>query len=904
MAEPASAPAVSVVLSVDGMTCQSCVNSILRGCADAPGVSGLRVDLAEKRAYATVDTAQTSPQTLADAINEIGFDAAVLSATPVGDALPVNAQPVLGKSPLHAVSARPVSRSPVPKRMTPIPSTFAAPNSPAQSVTFLVEGLTCDSSVASVEAAVTQMPGVESVRVSLLYATATVIFRPDRVDVAAIHAAIAGCGFDAVVHHQKAVGAEDIPAMATVNIDSGANSPQQTLARPLARGMSSAKIAIPVDDSAFQAVELGNGDSAAEAVAALPSMASRRRSADGTRSRTTSFNAQAPDANDNKAAVPGAPPTGVCSSFKITGMTCASCVGSIERGLRAREGISDVRVALISGRGDVVYDPAVLSAAQIAEAIEDMGFGAEVVKEVQQGELRLVVGGMTCASCVHSIETALAKVHGVSSASVALTPGSALVKYDANVVGPRDIIAAIEGMGYTASLAREGESATGGHDELRMWRLLVYLSFAFAVPIMIVNMIVPRFAVGEKILLEEVIPGLTVQNVILLLLSTPAQIFVGWRFYRSAILSLRHGSANMDVLIALGSTCSYFYSVFAIVYAVAIGNASMTHAHSTFFETVPMLFAFVSLGRVLEHVAKGKTSEALTFLCQLKPPTAVLLTCDVSGAVVKEEFIDSELVQKGDVLKVVPGAKIPVDGVIVFGTSMVDESMITGESVPVTKKVGDEVIGGTVSRNGMLHLRATRVGGDTTLAQIVRLVESAQTSKAPIQRYADRVSARFVPAIICLSLLTFTVWIVLTSTHVASVPEMSTPFRHSLLFAISVLVIACPCALGLATPTAVMVGTGVGAKNGILIKGGEPLERAHAVTTVVFDKTGTLTAGCPVVTNCRLFGGPGMTGSVSPTGEVIPDNPVELGSEERGRSIVAMRRRFFEVMGAAEEGSE
>eukprot|EP01137_Pigoraptor_chileana_P013691 Opistho-2@67490 len=918
-----TASLLSAVLLVDGMTCMSCVNSIQNGCTKLPGLSSISVSLADKRATIAVDPALLSPEDVANAINEMGFDASVMSVV-ADDHVTVDlndgaahaerppAQSISNKAILQ-VSKAGTSKSPIPKRMAPIPNgSLGDAHTPTESATFMVDGLTCDSSVASVEAAVVQLSGVESVRVSLLYATATVIFRPDRVDVAAIRSAIAGCGFDAILHRRGVTSESPVAASATIDLS---DPPQLTRQRTFARGPSSAKLL--VDDAGFQAVELG-GDRADTKGDALSSSStsSRRRSGGGDpqRSRSTSFTTATENSvsdghskKDSAVSVNVGGKEGLlCSSFTITGMTCASCVGSIERGLRGREGVSDVRIALIGGRGDVVHDPCIVSAEQLAEAIEDMGFGAQIVKNIPHGILHLSVGGMTCSSCVHSIETSLGKVRGIISASVALTPGSARVEYDPGVIGPRDVIGAIEGMGYTASLSREGDSGSSGHkdEELRMWRLMVYLSFAFAVPIMFITMVIPRFALGEKMLMSEVVSGLTSQNVILLLLATSAQLLVGWRFYRSAVLSLRHGSANMDVLIALGSTCSYMYSVFAVVYSVVIGNAAMAHAHSTFFETAPMLFSFVSLGRVLEHVAKGKTSEALTFLCQLKPPNAVLLTCDASGAVAKEEFIDSELVQRGDILKVVPGAKIPVDGVIVFGASMVDESMITGESVPTTKKIGDEVIGGTVSRNGMLHLRATRVGADTTLAQIVRLVENAQTSKAPIQRYADRMSARFVPAIITIAVVTFVVWIILTTTGTVSVPDMSTPFRHSLLFAISMLVIACPCALGLATPTAVMVGTGVGAKNGILIKGGEPLERAHRVTMVVFDKTGTLTAGKPQVTECRLFAEDGMTVSIGVGGEIIPDNPLECATEERAQSLNALRRRFFEIVGAAEECSE
>jgi len=361
------------------------------------------------------------------------------------------------------------------------------------------------------------------------------------------------------------------------------------------------------------------------------------------------------------------------------------------------------------------------------------------------------------------------------------------------------------------------------------------------------------------------------------------KIFGGFQFYVSAFKSLKHCAANMDVLIALATTISYVYSVVVLIVSIFLPSDL-----ETFFESSPLLLLFVAFGRLLEHIAKGKTSDALSKLLSLQATEARLVTIGVDGSVLREEMIAIELVQKGDKLKVVPGEKIPVDGEVLEGSSTVDESLITGESMPVHKKPGDTVVAGSINQNGALTVEATHVGGDTMLSQIVKLIEDAQTSKAPIQRIADRIAGYFVPIILILSLLTFIIWIIVvevcraahsscqnngttnttnftsdsfysnfSSNSSAYYDITCSSCRYDIsdvfLHAISILVIACPCALGLATPTAVMVGTGVGAQSGILIKGGEPLEMTHKIKAIVFDKTGTITHGRPEVAHVMVF---------------------------------------------------
>jgi Cu+-exporting ATPase len=571
------------------------------------------------------------------------------------------------------------------------------------------------------------------------------------------------------------------------------------------------------------------------------------------------------DNNDGSAAPPAPAAALRDATFGITGMTCSSCAAVIEKVVGKLSGVASANVNLAMERLSVSYDPALLDEAAIIDAVTRAGYGAlpldsgatarvQAASVSPQATVTLGILGMTCSSCSAVIEKTLNRLEGVASANVNLASEIATVTFYPGVLGIDALVAAVRGAGYDAIL--RVEAASPGEDpndaqrqaQERHWRLerrLFVFSLVLSVPAFLISMVPPFMTavpMAVSTWLANTIGGawdpMMVGKYLAFALVTPVQFIAGAQFYRGFWHALKRRSGNMDTLIAIGTSAAYFYSVAATFVPSLEGEP-------VFFETSALLLTFVILGKLLEARAKGRTGDAIKKLMGLAAKTARVVR---DGA---ETDVPVEQVVAGDVVVVRPGEKVPVDGLVVDGRSSVDESMLTGESIPVEKNVGDTVIGATMNRLGSLRFRATKVGRDTALAQIVRLVEEAQGSKAPIQRFADRISAVFVPAVVGAAVLTFLVWLFVVPNFVdaATFYAAATPFVKALLAGTAVVVIACPCALGLATPTAIMVGTGKGAENGILIKSGEALETAYKIKAIVFDKTGTLTHGKPVVTD-------------------------------------------------------
>lgn len=544
-------------------------------------------------------------------------------------------------------------------------------------------------------------------------------------------------------------------------------------------------------------------------------------------------------------------------TLPVSGMSCAACANRIEKGLQRLPGVEEATVNLTVEKATVIYDPQVVSLGDMVKTIRDIGYDVPTDKV----EIKLI--GMSCAACASRIERKLNSLPGVVHAGVNLATERATVEYNPGTIGFEDMKKAVIALGYGAEPAyqltmdREQKEREG---EITYRRRLFLLAAILSAPLL-VTMLVHVLGWGWY-------PMWLMSPFAQFALATPVQFISGWPFYRGAYLSLRSGSANMDVLVAMGTSAAYLYSVYN----------TFVQPGPLYYETAAVLITLVLLGKMLEAIAKGRTSEAIRKLMGLRPKVATVERNGVTMEVPVEE------VQVGDLVLVRPGEKIPVDGVLVEGASSVDESMLTGESLPVDKTVGDEVIGATINKHGAFKFRATKVGKDTALAQIVRAVEEAQGTKAPIQRIADVISSYFVPAVIGVAVITFLAW------YFWGDPGN---FSRALTNFTAVLVIACPCALGLATPTSIMVGTGKGAENGILFRGGDHLEKAQQLNVIVLDKTGTITKGEPEVTDIIVIPGTDLdTGellalvakaekqSEHPLGQAIVKRAQETGSLE------------------------
>ncbi|XP_015988129.2 copper-transporting ATPase 1 isoform X2 [Rousettus aegyptiacus] len=747
---PSSTNDSTITFIIDGMHCKSCVSNIESVLSTLQYVSSTVVSLENRSAIVKYNASSITPETLRKAIEAISPGQYRVS--------------ISGEVESSSNSPSSLSLQKIPLNIVSQPLT--------QETVIDIDGMTCNSCVQSIEGVISKKAGVKSIRVSLANGNGTVEYDPLLTSPETLRDAIEDMGFDAAL--------------------SDSNEPLVVIAQPSSE---------------------------------MPLLTS-------TNEFYTKIMTPIHDKEDVK--------TSSKCYIQVTGMTCASCVANIERNLRREEGIYSVLVALMAGKAEVRYNPAVIQPPMIAEFIRELGFGTTVIENASEGDgvLELVVRGMTCASCVHKIESTLTKHRGIFYCSVALATNKAHIKYDPEIIGPRDIIHTIKSLGFEASLVKKDRSAShlDHKREIRQWRQSFLVSLFFCIPVMglmIYMMVMDHHLaplhhnqnmsqeemvnVHSSMFLErQILPGLSIMNLLSFVLCVPVQFFGGWYFYIQAYKALKHKTANMDVLIVLATTIAFAYSL--VILLVAMYERAKVNP-ITFFDTPPMLFVFIALGRWLEHIAKGKTSEALAKLISLQATEATIVTLDSDNILLSEEQVDVELVQRGDIIKVVPGGKFPVDGRVIEGHSMVDESLITGEAMPVAKKSGSTVIAGSINQNGSLLIRATHVGADTTLSQIVKLVEEAQTSKG----------------------------------YNRSISRTETIIRFAFQASITVLCIACPCSLGLATPTAVMVGTGVGAQNGILIKGGEPLEMAHKVKVVVFDKTGTITHGTPVVNQVKVL---------------------------------------------------
>ncbi|KAJ8015044.1 hypothetical protein DPEC_G00022050 [Dallia pectoralis] len=797
-----SQDSAQMTLRVTGMHCRSCVVNIQDNVSKLAGVTSVEVSLERESASVHYNPRLMTPTRLQQAI----------------EALP----PGTFKTQLW--NSRSGDVSPPPTAASTSPQTAHSVlqpcyNQPLSAVALIhIEGMTCGSCVQSIEGMLSQRKGVRSAKVSLANHSGTFEYDPLLTQPNELREGIEDMGFDAFLPETN--------SLVTPPVRSFSSTPSLALSTASVKDLDSL----------------------------VPAQGEKR----GTNTKAKCF-------------------------IQIGGMTCASCVANIERNLKNEHGIYSVLVALVANKAEVRYNPEVVDPLKIAEYVRELGFTASVMENYDgsDGTLELVVRGMTCASCVHKIESSLMKEKGIVYASVALATNKAHVKYDPEVTGPRDVIKHIENLGFDASMVKKDH--TGSHldhsREIRQWRRSFLISLFFCVPVM--GMMTYMIIVDHQIstshlhnitsedlehyhstmfLEKQLLPGLSIMNLISFLFCVPVQFIGGRYFYTQAYKALKHKTANMDVLIVLATTIAFTYSVVILMVAM-IERAKVNPI--TFFDTPPMLFVFISLGRWLEQIAKSKTSEALSKLMSLQATEATVVTLNSDMSVLSEEHMDVELVQRGDVVRVVPGGKFPVDGRVIEGHSMADESLITGEAMPVTKKPGSTVIAGSINQNGSLLISATHVGQDTTLSQIVKLVEEAQTSKAPIQQYADKISGYFVPFIVGVSLLTLFAWILIGFVdfplvekylpgYNKSISKTEAVIRFAFQASITVLCIACPCSLGLATPTAVMVGTGVGAQNGILIKGGEPLEMAHKIQIVVFDKTGTITYGAPKVVQVKI----------------------------------------------------
>uniref|UniRef100_A0A663MAK2 Copper-transporting ATPase 2 n=1 Tax=Athene cunicularia TaxID=194338 RepID=A0A663MAK2_ATHCN len=921
-----------VKLRVEGMTCQSCVTNIEGKIRKLHGVAKIKVSLGNQEAIIAYYPYIIQPDDLKSHISNLGYDCTIKSKS-----APLKLG-VLDLERLQNANPKEIPASLESDRVDPL----VAEMSSTATMAVRIEGMHCKSCVRNIEGNISDLPGIQSIKVSLEHKCAVVQYSPNLITLSALKQAIeslppgnfkvcllngseANKGASpspALLYDLFREPLQDMTCTAVIKIDGmTCNSCVQSIEGAISQRQGVQRIAVSLagrTGTIHYDPAITNGEELRAAIEEMGFDASVltecRHQPDASNAAVQPRPPEPPRQDCASDALPDSPHldgpkehsrlTAEKCFLQITGMTCASCVSTIERNLQKEDGIVSVLVALMAGKAEIKYKPDFIQPLEIAQLIQNLGFEATIIEDhaETEGNVELLITGMTCASCVHNIESKLMRTNGVFYASVALATCKAHIQFDPEITGPRDIIKIIE-VSFRSILCVNNYKLL-----LFRWRKSFMCSLLFGIPVLIlmIYMLIPDGEHhGSMVLEQNLIPGLSILNLLFFVLCTFVQFLGGWYFYVQAYKSLKHKTANMDVLIVLATTIAYVYSCVILMVAI-IEKAEKSPV--TFFDTPPMLFVFIALGRWLEHIAKSKTSEALAKLISLQATEATVVTLGPDHSIVREEQVAVELVQRGDIVKVVPGGKFPVDGKVIEGSSMADESLITGEAMPVTKKPGSTVIAGSINAHGSVLVNATHVGNDTTLAQIVKLVEEAQMSKAPIQQLADKFSGYFVPFIIIISTVTLIVWITIgfinfdviqkyfpnQNKHVSKAELI---LRFAFQTSITVLSIACPCSLGLATPTAVMVGTGVAAQNGILIKGGKPLEMAHKIKTVMFDKTGTITCGVPKVMRVLLLGDTAVLSlkkvlAVVGTAEASSEHPLgvavtkyckeELGSQSLG----------------------
>lgn len=795
--------------------------------------------------------------------------------------------------------------------------------------TVKIDGMTCGACTSAVEGAFQKVDGAHDVSVSLIMGRAAVQHDPSVLAPGKIAEMIEDCGFDATVlsteHGTSHVAVSPTPCLSITSLAiegmtcgactsavesglndvTGVNSVDVSLLSERAVVEHDADIITPeqiaeiIEDRGFGAQVLDTSLLGAKE----PS--------------------QAVDSEEKSALL--------VTTIAIGGMTCGACTSSVQGALRNADGVLQSNISLLAERAVVVHDSTVLPPSKITELIEDAGFDASVVSSEVQAQasaskktqqVNLSLHGLRDGASATALEDTLLQQPGVQSATIKMSSSRIMIAFDSSIIGVRSVVEVIEAAGYNALIIDLDDTnaqlqSLSKTREIQAWRRSFFTAASFAVPVFFISMILPMYLPELDFGNLELIPGLYLGDLMCLCLTIPVQFGIGRRFYATSFKSIKHRSPTMDVLVMLGTSAAFFYSCFTMIMALC----SMDHRRpSTVFDTSTMLITFITLGRWLENRAKGQTSAALSRLMCLAPSMTTVYEDPIAAEKLAERWvagptsgipeqrtliedttvsqdtlaedmtvnhkcIPTELIQVGDVVILHPGDKVSADGIVIRGESYIDESMISGEALPIHKKKGSQVIAGTVNGTNSIDFKVIRAGKDTQLSQIVKLVQDAQTSRAPIQRMADIVAGYFVPTIITLGLVTFFGWMFLS--HVLPHPPMIFEMAGSggrvmvcLKLCISVIVFACPCALGLSTPTAVMVGTGVGAEHGILVKGGAVLEAATKIDHVVFDKTGTLTTGRMSVAHTRiepqwshqlwwLVVGLAETGSEHPIGKAI-----------------------------------